>query len=127
MHDRHDPHRANKRKQRDHHDGQVQPRLGLLANAVEVRLGRHGDIGPVAGPALDCGGDVGGVDAVEEGGCDDGGDEAGEGREECEEGVEGGVVAELWGVSGWFGMMADEGHVQMESSRRGERSWPQQS
>lgn len=49
----------------------------------------------MAGPALECGGDIGGVDAVEEGGCDDGGDEASEGGEESEEGVEGGVVAEL--------------------------------
>ena len=62
---------------------------------MEVWLGRHFDVGPVAGPALDCGCDIGGVDAVEEGGCDDGGDEAGEGGEEGEEGVEGGVVAEL--------------------------------
>lgn len=102
MHHGRDAHHANKRKQRDHHDGQVQPGLSLLADAVEVRLGGHGDLGPVAGPALDCGGDVGGVDAVEEGGCDDGGDEAGEGGEEGEEGVEGGVVAELWAVSGWL-------------------------
>lgn len=121
MHDRHDAHRANKCKQRDHHDGQVQPCLGLLADAVEVRLRRHGDIRPVAGPALDCGCDVGGVDAVEEGGCDDGGDKAGEGGEEGEERVEGGVVAELWWVSGWFGRMVDKGYVQLESSRRGGR------
>jgi hypothetical protein len=62
---------------------------------MEIRLGGHGDVGPVAGPALDCGGNVGGIDAVEEGGCDDSGDEADESREEGKEGMDGGVVAEL--------------------------------
>lgn len=62
---------------------------------MEVWLRGHGDIGPVAGPALECSGNVGGVDAVEEGGRDDGGDEAGESRQESEKGVDEGVVAEL--------------------------------
>lgn len=107
MHDRHDANHTNDGEQRDCHDGQEQRRLGLLADAVEVRLGRHVDVGPVAGPAVDCSRDGGAVDAVEEGGCDDGGDDADEGRAEGEEGVEGGVVADL---GGWLagGMVMDE-------------------
>ena len=87
MHDRHDPHDAHQRKQRDHDNGEVQPSLSLLADAVEVGLGVQGDVGPVAGPALDCGGVGGGVDAVEERGCDDGGYETDEGGAESEEGM----------------------------------------
>lgn len=74
--------------QRHQHRRQAHARLALLAQGPEVGAGIHGHVAPLAAPALQGLGRVGGVDRVEEG---DGDERRNEGRKRgCQE--KGGVV-----------------------------------